>query len=140
MTAGSHLHTTFDDVALLYDRVRPHYPPALFDDVIALSNIPEGGRILEVGCGTGIATEPFARRGYRIDAVELGANLAAVAREKFAAYPGVSIRVADFEQWPIPESVYDLAISAQAFHWIDPEVGPTPTTSRWSLPSAALYW
>jgi SAM-dependent methyltransferase len=140
-TDRSHLRTTFDEVALLYDRARPSYPPELFDDVVALSGIPDGGRILEVGCGTGIATEPFARRGYRIDAVELGANLAAVAEEKFAAYPGVSINVGDFEQMPISDSSYDLAISAQAFHWIDPEVGyPKLARALVQGGSIALWW
>jgi SAM-dependent methyltransferase len=141
MTTHAHLRATFDEVALLYDRARPGYPPALIDDVIALSGIPEGGCILEVGCGTGIATEPFARRGYRIDAVELGANLAAIAEEKFAAYPNVSIQVGDFEQMPIPDSSYDLAISAQAFHWIDPNVGYPKLARALKLGGAiALWW
>ena len=60
-----HLRTTFDEAALLYDDVRPGYPEALFHDVVSLSGIPSGGRILEIGCGTGQATVPFARRGYR---------------------------------------------------------------------------
>ena len=41
---------TFDEVADLYDRFRPGYPAALADDVIRLSGIPAGGRILEIGC------------------------------------------------------------------------------------------
>ena len=31
-----------------------------------LSEIPPDGRILEIGCGTGKATLPFAQRGYAI--------------------------------------------------------------------------
>ena len=74
------LRATFDEAALLYDEVRPGYPEELFDDVVSLSGIPSGGRILEIGCGTGQATVPLARRGYRILCVELSENLAAVAR------------------------------------------------------------
>src|ERR687893_552443 len=85
------LRTTFDGAALLYDEVRPGYPEELFDDVVSLSGIPSGGRILEVGCGTGQATLPLARRGYNILCVELGENLAAVARRNLAAYPRVGI-------------------------------------------------
>jgi SAM-dependent methyltransferase len=135
------LRTTFDDVAHRYDRARPSYPPALVDDVIALSGIPAGGRILEVGCGTGKATELFAPRGYRIDAVELGANLAEITRQKLAAYPGVAVHVGDFETWPVEASAYDLAISAQAFHWIDPAVGyPKQTHALKPGGSIALWW
>ena len=44
------------------------------------AQLPEGARILEIGCGTGQATLPLARRGYSILCVELGEGLAAAAR------------------------------------------------------------
>jgi SAM-dependent methyltransferase len=113
------LRATFDRVAPLYDRARPCYPEALFDDVVSLSGVPPGGRILEIGCGTGQATVPLARRGYRILCVELGENLAAAARRKLAVYPQVEVRTGAFENWPIEEGAFDLAVSAEAFHWLD---------------------
>jgi 2-polyprenyl-3-methyl-5-hydroxy-6-metoxy-1,4-benzoquinol methylase len=61
---------TFEEVAELYDQVRPSYPEELVDDALALSGIPAGGQILEIGCGPGNATIPFARRGYRIVGIE----------------------------------------------------------------------
>ena len=94
------LRTSFDGDALLYDEVRPGYPEALFDDVVSLSGIPIGGRILEIGCGTGQATVPLSRRGYPILCVELGENLAAVARRNLAAYPLVEVQTGDFEKYP----------------------------------------
>jgi SAM-dependent methyltransferase len=106
-------------VASLYDEARPGYPGALFDDVVSLSEIPPGGRILEIGCGTGQATVPFARRGYRILCVELGENLASVARRRLAAYPQVEVRTGAFEDWPEERSAFDLAVSVEAFHWLD---------------------
>ncbi len=119
---NSRLRGTFNQAAALYDQTRPGYPDALFDDVVALSGIPGGGRILEVGCGTGQATVPFARRGYRILAVELGADLAAVARRKLAAYSQTEVLVGSFEDWPVEAGSFDLLISATAFHWVDPAI------------------
>src|SRR5215210_5324503 len=116
------LRTTFDGDALLYDEVRPGYPADLFDDVVSISGIPAGGRILEIGCGTGQATVPFAGRGYRILCVELGENMAAVARHNLHRYPQAEVRSGNFEEWPLREGAFDLAISATAFHWLDPEV------------------
>jgi len=135
------LRTTFDGAALLYDEVRPGYPEALFDDVVSLSRIPSGGRILEIGCGTGQATVPFARRGYRILCVELGENLAAVARRNLTAYPRAEVLTADFERWPLPQEVFDLVVSATAFHWLDPSVA-YPKVARSLKPggSVALFW
>lgn len=132
---------TFDHVAQLYDRVRPGYPEALFDDVAALSHIPSGGRILEVGCGTGQATLPLARRGYIVHCVELGANLAAVAEHKLAPYPGAKVWTGAFETWALQAESYDVVVSANAFHWLDPAVRCTRAASALKPHGAiALFW
>jgi SAM-dependent methyltransferase len=140
-TDRAHLRNSFDNVALQYDRSRPDYPSALIDDVIALSGIADDDRILEVGSGTGIATELLARRGYRVETVEIGAAVAAVAKEKLRGFSNVTINVGDFEEWPIADGAYGLAVSAQAFHWIDPEIG-FPKLARALKPGGAiaLWW
>lgn len=135
------LRTTFDAVALLYDQVRPGYPDALYDDVVSLSGIPPDGRILEIGCGTGQATLPFARRGYRLLAVEMGASLAEVARDKLSGYPQVTVHTGSFEAWPLETGAFDLVIAATAFHWIDPAVGYRKTAAALRPGGAiALFW
>lgn len=140
-TDHSQRRVTFDQVALLYDQARPGYPAALFDDVVALSRIPPGGRILEIGCGTGQATIKFARRGYHIHCIEMGANLAAVARINLAAYPRAGVSVAAFETWLIKDATFDLAVSATAFHWIDPAVRYRKTVQALKPGGAiALFW
>src|SRR5215211_5383123 len=95
------LRTTFDEAASLYDEVRPGYPDELFDDIVSFSGIPPAGRILEIGCGTGQATVPFARRGYHILCIELGENLATVARRNLEGYPLAEVRTGAFEEWPL---------------------------------------
>jgi hypothetical protein len=62
------------------------------------------------------------RRGYRILCIELGENLAAVARRKLDAYPRVEARTGAFEEWPAEENAFDHAVSAEAFHWLDQEI------------------
>jgi SAM-dependent methyltransferase len=65
---------------------------------------------------------PLAERGCRVVAVELGAQLAAVARRNLAHFPAVEVVTAAFEDWPLPPEPFDLVLSATAFHWIDPAV------------------
>jgi len=113
----------FDQAAAAYDVARPGYPPELVDKLIELTHLPANARILEVGCGTGQITVPLAERGYEIVAVELGKNLARIAGENLAAYPLVRIICTPFEEWPENEAPFNLTLSAQAFHWIDPEIG-----------------
>ncbi len=135
------LRATFDEAALLYDEVRPGYPEELYDDVASLSEIPSGGRILEIGCGTGQATVPFARRGFRILCVELGENLAAVTSRNLEAYPRAEVHVGPFEEWRLQEAAFDLAVSATAFHWLDPEVAyPKVAGALRPTGSLALFW
>ncbi|MEV4310928.1 class I SAM-dependent methyltransferase [Actinocrispum sp. NPDC049592] len=111
------LRRTFNEDAQLYDRYRPEYPLALFGELPA----GPGTRVLEIGCGTGQATAPVARLGCSVVAVELGAELAAVARHKLASMD-VEVIVSAFEDWPLPVEKFDLVMAATAFHWLDPEI------------------
>jgi SAM-dependent methyltransferase len=112
---------SFDAVAEQYDAARPTYPEAVFDDLVSFAQIPPGGTILEMGCGPGKATLPLAKRGYRVTCVELGANLAAIARRRLAAYPYVEIVNADFETWDPGEISFDVVAAFSSFHWLDPD-------------------
>jgi SAM-dependent methyltransferase len=116
------LRETFSEDAELYDRARPGYPQAAIDDLTELADLGPGRRALEIGCGTGRLTVPLAERGCRILAVELGAELASVARRKLASSPSVEVVTADFEEWTLPSEPFDAVVSANAFHWVDPAV------------------
>lgn len=113
---------TFDQVAELYERVRPGYPEALVDDVVRDSGVPAGGRILEIGSGTGKATRPFAARGFDLTCIEPGPNLARVARATLAGIGTVRIVESTFEAYATEET-FDLVIAAQSFHFVDPPTG-----------------
>lgn len=114
------LRRTFDDVAELYDRVRPTYPEPLLDDLVSLAGLEPGSRVLEIGPGTGQATLALARRGLELVCVELGARLAATTRRKLAGFP-VEVVVADFERWEPATAGFDAVVSFSAFHWLDAE-------------------
>ena len=109
----------FGQVAERYDRVRPSYPDALVDEVVALT---DGGRALEVGAGTGKATLMFAQRGVALHAVEPSAEMASIARRRCADFPDVTIEETDFEDWDGDRHAFGLVFSAQAWHWVSPEL------------------
>jgi len=115
------LRRTFDAAADRYHRARPDYPAPLFEDLIHLAGLSAGARLLEIGCGTGKATLPLARRGYRIVALELGARLVEQASWNLASFPNVSVVNASFDDWQPPEPDFDLVFAATAWHWLNPE-------------------
>ncbi len=119
MSERERLRTTFDEVAELYERARPGYPPALYDDLAELARLRAGARILEIGCGTGQATRDLVGRGYEVTCVEMGGNLAAVARK---TVPRAEIVVAPFEDWDPRGRRFDVVFAATSWHWIDPDV------------------
>jgi SAM-dependent methyltransferase len=105
---------SFGAVAAQYDRVRPSYPSALVEALLA--SRPQ--RVLDIGCGTGIAARLLAVSGCAVLGVEVDARMAEVARAG-----GLDVEVARFEDWDPRGRRFDLAISAQAWHWIDPRTG-----------------
>jgi SAM-dependent methyltransferase len=117
------LRTSFDSAADLYQRARPEYPEALYDALIETAGLRAGDHLLEVGCATGKATRPLARRGFRITCVELGPALAAAARRNLSDFPHVEVVEAAFETFDPPRSDrFDLAFAATAWHWLDPAI------------------
>jgi SAM-dependent methyltransferase len=105
---------SFGAVATLYDSARPTYPAALIDDLMAL----EPHRVLDVGCGTGKAARLFVERGCDLLGIEPDPSMAAVARSH-----GIHVEEATFETWDARGKSYDLIVSGQAWHWVNPEVG-----------------
>jgi SAM-dependent methyltransferase len=101
-----------DDVREYYHRVLPFYEAELKDrgdgDFWAwAASEPAGCRVLEVGAGTGRATELLARTAGRVAAFDVTPEMIAVARRRFAADPRVSCFVADLRTLSLAEH-FDL--------------------------------
>jgi SAM-dependent methyltransferase len=118
----------FGAVAAEYDRTRPGYPSRLMDAVASRARLHPGSRVLEIGCGTGQLTRSLVRRGYHVYALEPDPLMAAYARRSLSATvsaraPEIEVVELMIEEADLPDSTYDAAFSASAFHWVDPDVG-----------------
>lgn len=114
---------TFDTVASTYEKLRPGYVDALYQDVFAYCPLDASSRAVEVGIGGGQATRPILETGCAVIAVEPGANFCELCGEKFTAYPNFSTMNGKFEDVALPAESCDLVYSASAFHWVPEEVG-----------------
>lgn len=113
-----------------YEQHRLGYPDAVVDLTLAYAR-PPVATALEVGAGTGKATQRFAGRGLQVTACEPDPAMAAVLRRTAAGLP-VEVILAPFEGLERqPADTFDLLFCAQAWHWTDP-------TTRWDLTAALL--
>lgn len=78
-----------------------------------------GGRVLDLGAGTGILTGQLRRAGLDVVAVE---PLAAMVHQLRLALPDVPVAVAVAESLPLRAGSVEGLCVGQAFHWFDAPV------------------
>jgi SAM-dependent methyltransferase len=112
--------TRYAESAQYYQQTRPSYPSALIDWVIDTTGCPPPARLVDVGCGTGIATRLFVVRGFHVVGIDPSEEMLVVARreEGRARY----VRAVASATGLAADSV-DLVVAAQCFHWF--EIAPT---------------
>jgi hypothetical protein len=62
----------FDSIPEQFDKWRPRYCEEVFSDVIQYAKLDTDKIVLEIGPGTGQATEPILKTGCSYLAIELG--------------------------------------------------------------------
>lgn len=113
----------FDEAVSNYEKRRPNYGTELFEDIINYAEINKDKSLIEIGCGTGQATEPLLKTNCKVTAVELGENLSSFTREKFKSYKNFNVVYSAFEDYDCDDNKFDMLYSATAFHWIPDEIG-----------------
>ena len=91
--------------------------PLLFheyaDDLVARVPVSDGMRILEIACGTGIATERLVRRlagAGSVTATDLNEAMIAEARARIADESGISWQTADGSALPFDSESFDVVV------------------------------
>ncbi len=108
----------FGEDAAGYHAGRIGYPESLYDSIFA--RVGAAPRVLEIGAGTGLATEAILARGpASLTVVEPAAELITFIEDRLkdprlefvtGAFPDVEL-----------DGPFDLAVCAAAFHWLDPD-------------------
>lgn len=106
-----------------FDRCRTRYCDEAFSDVIDFGKLDANKSALEIGPGTGQATEPILKTGCSYLAIELGENFTAAMKNKFSSYNRFQIVNADFETYDFGQRRFDLVYSAATIQWIPETIG-----------------
>jgi SAM-dependent methyltransferase len=113
----------FTGLADIYAKCRPGYPEAAVDFIVACCRLGRSSVLVDVGCGTGISTRLFARRGVSVVGIDPNDEMRGRA-EAEAADPGSPppvYRKGTAEATGLPGGYADAVLAAQAFHWFEPE-------------------
>lgn len=103
---------SYDEVAETYDRVRGpvHQEPA--NDLIAAVELPPGGRLLDVGTGTGVAARAV-QGGFSVG-VDVSIGMAGIARAKGLERVALAAAV----DLPFRNETFDAVVSAFVLHLV----------------------
>ena len=117
----------FDTIPEQFDQYRPRYSPALFADFISYAAIGPGKTVLELGPGTGQATEPILKTGCAYHAIELGEHLFEMMKRKYGGCPNFHIVNDDFITHDFGGVKFDVIYSAATIQWIPEEIAFSKT-------------
>ena len=107
----------FMGFAQLYELARPQMPRHVIDLIgIYLGASP--GRVVDMGCGTGLSTLIWAGACREVIGIEPSADMLAVARSKQTE--GVSFVQAFSHDTGLESGSADVVVCSQSFHWMEP--------------------
>ncbi len=126
-----------------YDVARPEYPDRVFELLVERCGLQAGPRVIEIGAGTGLATLRLVEYGARsVLALEPDAALASFLQQKvLKAQLPVEVEVSPFEETQLGDDLFDLAVAATSFHWVEQAAGLTKV-ARVLRPGGfwAMFW
>ena len=88
---------------------RDLYPP-----VLDAAGVGAGTRLLDVGCGSGVAADVAARRGARVSGLDASAPSIEFARERV---PGGDFVAGEMEALPYPDETFDVVTGFNSFQY-----------------------
>ncbi len=99
------------------DIAEPQNHP-LFDELLDLTNVGPGTRLLDIACGSGYAAALAAARGAEVTGVDITPALLEIARERT---PGGTFLEGEMDALPLPGSQFDVVTCVNGFQFaLDP--------------------
>jgi len=114
---SGYLNEGFADV---YDRYRPSPPSEVLDVLTVVAGVERPGLVVDLGCGTGLATRAWAERVDEVIGVEPNPRMLERARAA-TAQSNVRYVEAFGAETGLPDGRADLVTSFQSFHWMEPQ-------------------
>ncbi|HLD97859.1 MAG TPA: class I SAM-dependent methyltransferase [Candidatus Nanoarchaeia archaeon] len=118
MVYSKKLGKEFNKISKAYEKGRLDYPPKLINGILKNLKLGKGDKILDVGCGNGRSTLPFAKKGYNILGIDPGKDLISLARKKSKGFDNVKYQVSSFENFKSKPRIFNVILFGTSFHWV----------------------
>ena len=112
---------TFDDAAIDYDHSRPTYVKEIYEDIFRYKPVDPDSHVLEIGLGTGKASQPILETRCHLTGIEPGERLADLARKQYQTYANFTVCNQTFQDFISPDESFDLIYSSTASNLIREE-------------------
>ena len=114
--------TFYKYLSTVYDRINPFiWNEEMRDEAIEMLDIAPEDRVLDVGCGTGFATEGLLSKTEQIHALDQSPHQLSRAFEKFGRRGPVRFYLGDAERLPFGDDAFDIVWSSGSIeYWPDP--------------------
>ena len=107
----------FTGFAELYETARPALPRQVIDVIGTYLGHPPG-RVVDMGCGTGLSTAVWVGHCREVIGIEPSPDMLAVAAAKQT--PGVRFIQAFSHDTGLESASADAVVCSQSFHWMEP--------------------
>jgi SAM-dependent methyltransferase len=97
--------------------------------------IAEGTRLLDAGCGSGLALTLAAERGAVVTGLDASAGLLAIARERL---PEADLREGDLEQLPFADASFDAVTAFNSVQYASDPTAALSEIKRVAVPGAPV--
>ncbi|MFB6218453.1 MAG: methyltransferase domain-containing protein [Halobacteriaceae archaeon] len=106
----------------VYDRVNPFvWTAEMRDEALGMVDIGAGDRVLDVGCGTGFATEALLERTEAVHGLDQSVHQLEQAWAKLGKHDPVAFALGDAERLPYRDGAFDAVWSSGSIeYWPDP--------------------
>jgi len=114
--------TFYKYLSKVYDRINPFiWNEQMRDEAIAMLDLNPEDRVLDVGCGTGFATEGLLRETEHVHGLDQSAHQLSKAYEKFGKRGPVRFYRGDAERLPFGDDTFDVVWSSGSIeYWPNP--------------------
>ncbi|CAN5808863.1 class I SAM-dependent methyltransferase [soil metagenome] len=103
--------------------------------VLDAARVTRGTRVLDAGCGAGIAAVLASLRGATVSAVDASAELVAITRQRA---PGIEVQRADLESLPFEDSTFDSTIAINSVFYAQNPIAAVSELARVTRPGGRI--